>query len=276
MAFLSPQLSMGWRAKIGILYPEHGYLDEELWGFAAPGVTPLIARTRVQPNEKLSSLKKFAEDPDNDRTAQGFARIDVDSVAYACTAIGFIRGPGGDVDLNKRMSLASRAPATCTITASVEAMRFLGATKVAVGTPYSDELNDSLRKFLEHHGFQVVNLKGLNIVGNLDGAAVNDVSLQAVRKLAVGVNTVDAEVVYIPCTALRTLEIIESLEEDLGKPVISANQATMWHAQQLAGVNARLEGLGTLFHAASVPVSGAEPKGRASKNASVRSIGLKR
>jgi len=239
-------------------------------------VTPLIARTRVQPNEKVSSLKKFAEDPDNDRTAQGFARIDVDSVAYACTAIGFIRGPGGDVDLNKRMSLASRAPATCTITASVEAMRFLGVTKVAVGTPYSDELNESLRKFLEHHGLEVVNLKGLNIVGNLDGAAVNDVSLQAVRKLATSVNTAEAEVIYIPCTALRTLEIIEALEEDLGKPVISANQATMWHAQQLAGVHARLEGLGALFRAEAAPVSSAGPKGRASKESTVRSIGQKR
>jgi maleate isomerase len=249
MIRLSPQLSLGWRAKIGVLYPEHGYLDEEFWGFAAPGVTVLMARTRVQPDDTVPSIRRFAVDPDNDRTAQGFARVNIDAVAYACTAIGFVRGPGGDEDINRRMSLASRAPATCTITASIAAMQCLGVTRIAVGTPYSEELNELLCGFLEHHGIAVVNLKGLDIVGVVDGAAVNDVSLHTVARLAKSVDTNAAEAVYLPCTSLRTLEILEALEEDMGKPVVSANQSTMWHAQRLAGVNAPLTGLGRLFRA---------------------------
>jgi len=247
MTLFSPQLSVGWRARIGVLYPEHGYLDEEFWGFAATGVTVLMARTRVQPDDTVPSIKKFANDLDNDRTAQGFSRVNVDAVAYACTAIGFVRGPNSDEDINRRMSLASRAPATCTITASVAAMRYLGVSRIAVGTPYNDELNDLLCAFLKAQGIGVVNIRGMDIVGTRDGAQVNDVSLTDVRKLAKSVNVEGADAIYIPCTALRTLEIIDALESDLGKPVISANQATMWHAQQLASVNAYIDGVGQLF-----------------------------
>jgi maleate isomerase len=254
---------MSLRARIGILYPEHSTLDEELWGFAAPGVTLLIARTRVQPDDTVPNIRIFANDPDNDRTAQGFSRVSVDSVGYACTAIGFVRGPGGDEDLNRRMSLASRAPATCTITASIVALRSVGATRVAVATPYNEEINNLLTAFLAHHGIQVVNLVNLDLVGTRDGAEVNDVPIQTVRRLALKADRPEAEALYIPCTAFRTLEIIEALEEDTGKPVVSANQATIWHAQHLAGVHAIQQGVGSLMRTpllATIAQSGKKPK----------------
>lgn len=247
MSFMPQAPAIGWRAKIGVLIPEHGYLDEDLWGFAAPGVTLLMARTRVQADDSIPSIVKLAEDRDTDRTAQGFSRVNVNALTYACTAVGFVRGPHGDEDLNERMSRASKAPATCTITASVAALRSLRISKIAVATPYVAELNELLCKFFEHHKINVVKLHNIDLVGKFDGAEVNSVPLEVVAKLAKDADSPDAEAVYIACTGLRTVPILGALEEDLEKPVISANQATMWHAQQLAGVKPRLNGLGTLF-----------------------------
>jgi maleate isomerase len=107
-----------------------------------------------------------------------------------------------------------------------------------------------LCKFLEHHGIHVVRLRNVEIVGKLDGAELNSVPLEVVASLAKdAAKSSDAEAVYIACTGLRSLEILTALEEDLGKPVLSANQVTMWHAQQLAGLNPRLPQLGSLFAA---------------------------
>lgn len=247
MTFMTPQITMGWRARIGLLHTEHGYLDEDTWAYAPPGVALMVSRTRVRMEDRVPDIIMNAEDPELDRTAWGFRRIHVDSVAYVCTAVGFIRGPGGDEDLNRRMSEAAQAPATCAITASVTAMQTMGLQKISVGSPYSGEIQDRLIGFLEHSGFSVNAQRGLDLVGNIDGAAVCETSLESIRRLAHEVDRPDSEGVYLGCTALRSAEIVDALEQDLGKPVVMATQATMWHALELAGVHANAQGLGSLF-----------------------------
>jgi maleate isomerase len=247
MTFMTPQITMGWRARIGVLTPEHGYLDEDTWAYVPPGVALMVSRTRMQSDDTVPSITKNAEDPELDRAAWGFRRINVDSVVYVCTAVGFIRGPEGDTDLNHRMSDAAQAPATCAITASVEAMRALGLRRISVGSPYSGEIQERLLGFLEYSGFEVNAQRGLNLVGVIDGAAVCETSLESIRRLAHAVDRPDSEGIYLGCTALRSAEIVEALEQDLGKPVVMATQASMWHALELAGVHANQQGLGSLF-----------------------------
>jgi maleate isomerase len=237
------RISLGRRARIGLLYPETGLLDEEFWAFAPDGVALYIARTRVEGNASRGVLTSMAESPEVERLARGFAKIDVDAVAYACTAAGFVRGPGLDAELTERLSAAAAAPATCTITASVEAMRHLGLQRISVVTPYIGELDERLNAFLCASGFEVLEQRSLG----LRGKDINLVPLEPIYDLACAVHRPEADGIYIACTGFRSLEIIEPLEVALGKPVVSANQATIWHALRLAGIRATGSGLGRLY-----------------------------
>ena len=238
------QVSLGWRARIGLLYPETGMLDEEYWGWVPEGVALFIARTEVPASASVEVMTRMAESVEVERICRGLAKIDVDAIAYACTAVGFIRGIGSDQDVIRRMEEASGVRATTTITATVNALRELGVRRLAVATPYLAEIDEKLREFLEESGFVVVNQQGLGI----HGRDINLVPIDQVYRLAKQVDTSEADGIYVACTSLRTLEIIEALEHDVGKPVVSANQATMWEVLRLAGVKVYVPGLGQLFN----------------------------
>lgn len=240
-------ISLGWRARIGLLYPETGLLDEEFWQFVPEGVAIFIARTEVTGKASVKVLTEMAESNQVERMAQGLSLLRLDSIAYACTAAGFIRGIGSDQELNSRLSEVSGVPSTCTISGVINGLHAFGAKRISVATPYVDELDEKLFTFLNDSGFDVVVQEGLDTYG----VAINFVPIDDVYRLAKRVNRPDADAIFIACTGLRSLEIIESLEQDLGKPVISANQATMWEALRIAGVNPYLEGVGSLFRLAS-------------------------
>jgi maleate isomerase len=225
------------------LYPETGLLDEEFWGFAPSGTAVFITRTLVPDQASVEVLTEMARSTGTERMARGFRKIGVDALAYACTGVGFIRGYGTDEELNRRLTEAVCAPATCTITASVRAMRRLGLRRISVATPYLGRIDDKLHDFLEASGFDIREQRSLG----LRGREINLVPLDRIYRLVQEVDTPESDGVYIACTGFRSLEIIDMLEKDLGKPVISANQATMWDALRLADVHVREPHLGLLY-----------------------------
>ena len=185
----------------------------------------------------------MAESTDLDEAAKTFSLIDTGSVAYACTAASFTRGVGYDTDIISRIEAGSGAPATTTSTAAVAALRALGVKKLAVAAPYEDEACERLRRFMSDSGFDVVSLKNLG----LSGMDIGEVSDDRVHALGMEAMVQEADGLFISCTALRTIEVVEALENDLGRPVVSANQATMWHALRIGGIDTTLDGLGQLY-----------------------------
>jgi maleate isomerase len=235
-------------SRIGVIYPSDGVLDFEFWRCVPPGVSVHV--TRVPSSvEMASSLAQsarhviMAESTDLDEAAKTFSLIDAGSVAYACTAASFTRGVGYDTDIISRIEAGSGAPATTTSTAAVAALRALGVTKLAVAAPYEDEVCERLRRFMSDSGFDVVSLKHLG----LSGMDIGEVSDDGVHALGVGAMVPEADALFISCTGLRTIEVLDALENDLGRPVVSANQATMWHALRIGGIDATLDGLGQLY-----------------------------
>jgi len=155
--------------------------------------------------------------------------------------MSFVRGAGYDEEIVRRIEEKTGIPATTASTASIKALRKLGLKKLAVGAPYVKELTARLRQFLEANGFQVVNVKSLDLEW------IGVPSLDEIYRLARKVNRTGADGIYIACTGMSTSKITAPLEEDLGKPVVSAIQATMWEALNLAGVRPQLSGLGRLY-----------------------------
>ena len=130
-------------------------------------------------------------------------------------------------------------------TAAVEALRRLDVSRMALLTPYRDELNLQMRGLFEKEGIEVPAMASFNVDDdNLVGRISPDSIESAVLEIG-GHSSVDA--VFVACTNLRIAETIHSLEKQLGKPVTSSNHAMAWHALHLAGLSNSQKGWGRLF-----------------------------
>ena len=108
-------------------------------------------------------------------------------------------------------------------------------------TPYTADLNDREESYLDDAGFEVVDLHGRGITANTDiGSLSPNDAYQQVRNTVLDPSTVDA--VFVSCTNYRTFPAIEPLESDLGIPVVTSNQATLWDALGRVSVSADVPG----------------------------------
>jgi maleate cis-trans isomerase len=105
-------------------------------------------------------------------------------------------------------------------------------------------VNQAEKLFLEGSGFQVASIIGPMLS---DPKLVPQIPSAEMYKLSRKANTDDADAMFISCTGLHVMDIIEILERDLGKPVVTSNQVTLWAALKKLGIHERIEGLGKLF-----------------------------
>ncbi len=234
---------MSWRAKIGVIYPADGALDHEYWQLVPKGVSVHFTRISVpQEEQTLAVLEAQTQSDDITKAAADLNVIQMDAIAYACTSGSFVHGFGSDLTIIERLETASGVPCTTTTTASVRALKAVKSEKLSIVTPYPDEINARLKLFLEDSGFEVVALKGLGLYTEIFNQPAG-----AAYRLARGADKSDADAIFISCTNFRTIEMLQELEQDLGKPVISANQATVWDLLRLSGVNCCNKKYGKLF-----------------------------
>lgn len=237
------------KGRIGIIYPADGVLDYEFWRCAPPGVSVHITRQPIALAADLKidlnqQLLVMAESSDIEWAAKTFSPVELDCVSYACTAVSFIRGVGYDAEIIRRIQMASGSPASTTTTAVVAALQEIGVSKLSVVAPYVDQVCKKLKIYFEESGFEIVNMINLDMS---DGMAIGEVPAEKVFDLGVEVDIPEAQALFISCTALPTLEILDDLEDHIGKPVVSANQATMWNALKIAGAYSKLDGVGQLY-----------------------------
>jgi maleate cis-trans isomerase len=127
----------------------------------------------------------------------------------------------------------------------VAALKSLGATRIALGTPYAESTTLQGKALLEEHGFAVVSYSRLENVRN-----IYDETPERAYRLGRAIDTPAVEAVFLSGLGMPTIPILDTLERDLGKPVISAASAMMWQALRLAGLRERVPGYGRLLAAA--------------------------
>ncbi len=121
----------------------------------------------------------------------------------------------------------------------------LGAKRIALLTPYVEEVNQMLRRFVEARGIAVPVMGSFNHENDNEVARISQDSIKdAVRDLA---REPSVDGVFVSCTSLRVADIVEGLEQELGKPVTSSNHALAWHCLRLAGYGEPVPGFGRLF-----------------------------
>ncbi len=175
--------------------------------------------------------------------------IPLDVVAYGCTSGAMMIGDDKVTELIHK----ARPGVSCTspMKAAMAAFEAFGARRIALLTPYLDEINQTMRGFIEARGVSVpvmgsFNEPNDNKVGRISPASIRAAALELGRS-----DLVDA--VFVACTALRVVEIAAEIEAELGKPVTSSNHAMAWHCLRLAGIDDPQPHLGRLF---TLPLAG--------------------
>src|SRR5260221_13718801 len=169
--------------------------------------------------------------------------IPLDVLAYGCTSGAMVIGEERVFAL-LREAWPGR-PCTTPITAALAGLRMLGARRIALLTPYIDEINQTMRRYIGDRGIPVGPMGSLNNSNDNEVARISAASLEAAI-LELGAES-EIDAIFVACTSLRVAALIADTEAKLGKPVISSNHALAWHALRLAGYSDAVPGLGELF-----------------------------
>ena len=233
---------MSFTGRIGLLVPSSNTTVETEFHKAVPeGVTVHVARlflTQVT-TESIAGMVETLESQ-----SKLLASADVDVIILGATAPSFLKGLGYDREMSKRISDATGKPATTTSTALLEALAALGISRVALGSAYSPNVNGICASFLEANGCRVVARDGLDVVDNL---AIGRLDVETAYQMGKAVDTPEAEAVLLACTNWKSMDIIERLERDIGKPVLTTTQVSVWGALKQIGFEGSIPGYGQLL-----------------------------
>ena len=123
--------------------------------------------------------------------------------------------------------------------------RALGLQKIGVLTPYRDDINLFMRDYIQKNGFEVPVFGSFNEEDDNRAARINATSIrQAVLEIG---QRDEVDGVFLSCTSLRLTDVVEEIEQELGKPVTSSNHAIIWHSLRLAGIDDEISGYGALY-----------------------------
>ena len=227
--------------RIGLLVPSSSSVQEWDIGRALPeDITLHVARMRLSNVDAESTLRIVQE---IETESQKLADVDVDVIIFPATAPSSRNGIGYDQELVKRITAASGKPATTASTALLEALRVLSVKRIVLGAPWSAAVNQTVAAFLEANGVKVLAQEALGFVRNLE---IGLLDAQTAFDVGRQVNSPDADAVMLACGNWSTFGIIDQLERDLGKAVLTTNQVSLWHALRMIGARP-LDGLGVLL-----------------------------
>ena len=232
--------------RIGFLVPPgNPTVEVEMIALAPPNVsvhfTRMVAHGAVGAQDGLleRTRTQIAHVAEN---AALLAMVRPKVIAMAHTAMSATLGAAGEADLVARMEREHGIPFITAFGSVLAALARLGATRVALGTPYDAGATARTRAYLEAHGIEVVS------EGRLEGVTnIYDETAARARELARRVDVPAAQAVFLSGLGMPTVATLEDMERDLGKPVVSAAAAMMWNALRVAGEPAPLAGFGRLL-----------------------------
>ena len=175
--------------------------------------------------------------------ARLLADAKVDRIAFHCTAVSTF-APHLSAAIQQRIETASGTKAFSTADAILAALASLNARKVALVTPYIESVHAREIGFLETHGIDVISGGWLGVNTNEAMALIDPKVVADLARLCCNGRKADA--LFLSCTAIRSAGLIAPLEAELGIPVITSNQAMLWHALTLLGIPGGMTGFGLL------------------------------
>lgn len=246
---------------VGLLYPGHAAEDDfprtEILldtDIRLPLFSTETGRTPTAPTRCASR----APPPGSPRASRNCASCGAEALLWASSGGSFGQGWEGAHEQVATLARSAGLPASSTSIGFVHAVRELGAGRVAVAAPYPEDVTGLFVEFLASAGVEVVAAAS---GGAVSSDAAGSWEPERVKRLAREADHPDAEVVLIPDTSLHTTAYVPELEELLGKPVLTANQVTVWEGLRLTDRRTWAPMLGTLFATREPVLRSLEPKG---------------
>ncbi|MEU5630106.1 aspartate/glutamate racemase family protein [Streptomyces rishiriensis] len=232
---------------LGFLYPGHSAEDdypriEQLLGSDIR--VDLVHTDVVEGAHRVDVLQRSGAPERLTKGVEQLRLAGVEAVVWACTSGGFVQGWDGAQEQVRALAVAAGMPASSTSFAFVHAAREIGAARVAVAAAYPDDVAALFADFLRAGGLEV---SGVRCAGVVTAAEAGSWGEAEVLALAQAADTPDAQAVLLPGTGLHTAAWLPALEKELGKPVLTANQVTVWEALRLTDRRVHAPGLGALF-----------------------------
>ena len=240
----NPEMNEGrhWRAKLGFILMSTDLAAEgDFFDMVPNDVAVHITRLKTDDyttNETLSRHIDFMADAAS--RIQPDAKPDV--ISYSCTSGSIVIG-----EEKIKAEIKKGAPYTIPmtlVTGVVDALNELKINKIVVGTPYLDEINTKEAEFLFNKGFTVIDIQGLNLS---TGIEFGKVTPEYWIQFAEEINHDEAEAIFLSCTNLPALNIVDKLEKKLNKIVLSSNQVLIWDTLQNIRKTEPVNGYGKLF-----------------------------
>ena len=237
----------GWRARIGLLVPAvNNTMERELWSLVPDGITVATARIACEREGTADTLR--AMDAEGKAACARVRTAEPDIVLFGCTSASFYRGAQWNDGFQAELSAIAGVPAVSTSGAMAACLKRSGIKKIAVVTPYVETTNERLRRYLHSGGVEVARLGTFDMLDMFDHAKIQPGDVYAkVKETA----SDESEAVFIACTQVRALEVVDALERDLGKPVYCANQASFWQVFEALGIDPGIERYGSLLRSLS-------------------------
>jgi maleate isomerase len=232
------------RCRIGLIVLATDHTIEAEWRHVIrlPGVA--IYESRISNSPEINPTTLAAMEKDLGKSAGLIlpgTKLDV--IGYGCTSASVVLG---EETVARRIQEARPGVAvTNPITAAITGMKKMGAKRIALLTPYIEEVNQRFRGYIEARGLEVTvmgsfNHENDNEVARIDTRSIRNAMVELGKEPAV-------DGIFVSCTSLRVVDIAEDVEKATGKPVTSSNLALAWHCLRLAGVDDAIPGFGRLF-----------------------------
>jgi len=237
---------------LGLIYPTGGG-EYEYYQFAEAldyRVRPLVVCAQFYGEDfghDPAALRRTGSLASLERTARSLVPLVPDSAIWACTSGSFIDGRAHAEAQVEMIARVVGCPASSTSLAFAHALEVLGIDRVAVLGSYPEVTTRAFTAFLGEFGIVIERFKWLDAPGGQDAF---DFSREMMLDAARGVDAPGAGAILIPDTAMAAIHLIAPLEEELGKPILTANQVTLWESMRLAGAARTMPGYGRLFEKA--------------------------
>ena len=236
------------RARFGILVPfTNTNLEPDMTLLCPDGVSLHFARIGGYDRDEIPDADQMhglgAADLDEPLLLLQGVRPDV--ILYGCTSATLTHGPAFDRELAERIESECGAVTVTAAGALVHALKTLGVDRIGFASPYVAAINDMAIAFLSEAGVETAMRSEID--GQLDNYGQGELDPKAVHDLGLAADHPEAQAIVLSCTDMRSVETIARLEQAVGKPVVSSNQAMMFQAMQLAGIGEAMPGYGQLL-----------------------------
>lgn len=239
---------MAIRTRIGVMVPSTNTTCEADFQLTAPADVTIHGHRMWMTNDGEGDDAMAAMNSEIESSAKYLSTANVDVIAYGCTTGSFYKGPGWDDEMVRLIEDASGKPAVATSPSVIDALRYFGAKKLSIASPYPKWNNEKLRVYMEQSGFEVLNIEAEPVASEAGNQGINDQDPAVIVDFASKICHPDADVLFCSCTAWRSVEAVQELERITGKPVVTSNQATIWSVYRQISKPMQIQGFGRLLN----------------------------